>query len=495
MLRPLPVSADATPIRNTFNLPKNCWYGWNSDDVAVRLNLLGQPGEQPDFVVASWVLPYVYALRGDRDWRRIPQLTGSRQVSPLAIQAYKHLETADSTISQLKQALGREVSESAVVRAITELWQQLRIIPGGCGSRFTGQMAVASPSLPEGDRGGRFHFASDCNLSACLDLSASGDRRQHGRCGAVSGSAHRAQQGARGAARPAGHAPGAYHLTRPRATLLRGGDSAGVHGCANALLQLVHAGQRVLPAPQITRRKCTRWRRRSPVRLPMPAPTSRHRSRLPNPSRCAPLGRWCSASLPRTANLRRRGPTSGAASRTHGTGSHLPLQAATVRRGALRRRRTASTGTSRTATRPTALVPQMESAGRRPGLPRPRTGRMAPMRATAPPRMAHSNGSRPANGNGNSAARNGKSAAPAWNQRHANGNGHTNGSKTNGKPVSNGRSSGLSRNSSAPRKDARVDARSSRGSRKPPLTAGAKAGNSKRYGFTARPKAGTKKRG
>ena len=49
-----------------------------ADGVAVRLNLLGQPGEQPDFVVAAWVLPYVYALRGDRDWRRSPQLTGSR---------------------------------------------------------------------------------------------------------------------------------------------------------------------------------------------------------------------------------------------------------------------------------------------------------------------------------------------------------------------------------------------------------------------------------
>ena len=61
-----------------------------TDGVAVRLNLLGQPGEQPDFVVAAWVLPYVYALRGDRDWRRSPQLTGSRQVSPLAVQAYKH---------------------------------------------------------------------------------------------------------------------------------------------------------------------------------------------------------------------------------------------------------------------------------------------------------------------------------------------------------------------------------------------------------------------
>src|SRR5437764_9256353 len=99
------------------------------DGVAVRLNLLGHPGEQPDYVVAAWVLPYVYALRGDRDWRRAPQLTGSRQVSPLAVHVYKLLESGDDNVSHLKQALGKEVSESAVVRAITELWQQLRIIP------------------------------------------------------------------------------------------------------------------------------------------------------------------------------------------------------------------------------------------------------------------------------------------------------------------------------------------------------------------------------
>jgi 23S rRNA pseudouridine2605 synthase len=99
------------------------------DDIAVRLNLLGQPGEHPDFVVAAWVLPYVYALRGDRDWRRSPQLTGSRQVSPLAIQAYKLLEGGETSIPQLKHTLGREVTEAAVTRAITELWQQLRIVP------------------------------------------------------------------------------------------------------------------------------------------------------------------------------------------------------------------------------------------------------------------------------------------------------------------------------------------------------------------------------
>src|SRR5208282_6023420 len=120
---------DATPDPRQIATAEELLVRLESDGVAVRLNLQGQPGEQPDFVVASWVLPYVYALRGDRDWRRSPQLTGSRAVSPLAIQAYKHLEAGDATIPQLKHALGREVTESAVLRAITELWQQLRIIP------------------------------------------------------------------------------------------------------------------------------------------------------------------------------------------------------------------------------------------------------------------------------------------------------------------------------------------------------------------------------
>ncbi len=119
----------SAPAAKTIALAEDLLVRLETDGVAVRLNLLGQPGEQPDFVVASWVLPYVYALRGDRDWRRSPQLTGSRAVSQLAIQAYKHLEAADATIPQLKHALGREVTESAVLRAITELWQQLRIIP------------------------------------------------------------------------------------------------------------------------------------------------------------------------------------------------------------------------------------------------------------------------------------------------------------------------------------------------------------------------------
>src|SRR4051794_10609588 len=120
---------EATPDPKTIAHAEELLIRLENEGVAVRLNLQGQPGEQPDFVVAAWVLPYVYALRGDRDWRRSPQLTGSRQVSQLAVNVYKLLEANELNVAQLKQALGREVTESAVIRAITELWQQLRIIP------------------------------------------------------------------------------------------------------------------------------------------------------------------------------------------------------------------------------------------------------------------------------------------------------------------------------------------------------------------------------
>jgi hypothetical protein len=120
---------NSTPGQKQIALAEELLVRLELENVAVRLNLLGQPGEQPDYVVATWVLPYVYALRGDRDWRRTPQLTGSRQVSPLAIQAYKRLEQGEATISELKQILGQGVTETAVLRAITELWQQLRIVP------------------------------------------------------------------------------------------------------------------------------------------------------------------------------------------------------------------------------------------------------------------------------------------------------------------------------------------------------------------------------
>ena len=218
-----------------------------NDGVAVRLNLLGQPGEQPDFVVAGWVLPYVYALRGDRDWRRSPQLTGSRQVSQLAVHVYKQLEGGDATVAQLKQALGREVSESAVIRAITELWQQLRIIPVIAARGQAAKWQLLRTRFQTSHCRRCFDFASHGDLGPCLHLPAGSNCRQHGRRGAVPGPPDRPQQDTRSHSRAGCDAPGAHHLSRARAALLRGWDAAGVRTGLDHVRKLVYAGFRLLP--------------------------------------------------------------------------------------------------------------------------------------------------------------------------------------------------------------------------------------------------------
>ena len=50
---------NATPDPKHIALAEELLVRLETEGVAVRLNLLGQPGEQPDFVVAAWVLPYV----------------------------------------------------------------------------------------------------------------------------------------------------------------------------------------------------------------------------------------------------------------------------------------------------------------------------------------------------------------------------------------------------------------------------------------------------
>ena len=109
---------------------------------------------------------------------------------------------------------------------------------------------------------------------------------------------------------------------------------------------------------------------------------------------------------------------------------------------------------------------------------------------------SNGNGARPSNG---SSARTAKPSASSWSQRNGHtANGHSKSAKPAGKPTANGRGKTLarpissSRNASGPGKAARPDSRSASrngASRKPALAAGAKAGNSKQYGFTARPSA------
>jgi 23S rRNA pseudouridine2605 synthase len=131
-----------------------------AEGAAVPLNLLGNPTgtgtETPDFIAATAVLPYIFTLRGDKAWKQPPPTTGPTKVSPLALATHTVLaEKGSLSAYDLATQLGKEVTEAAVLRALTELWQHLRVLPipqqDGAptlweltSSRFTKQLKAGS---------------------------------------------------------------------------------------------------------------------------------------------------------------------------------------------------------------------------------------------------------------------------------------------------------------------------------------------------------------
>jgi len=103
-----------------------------AEGIAVPLNLLGTPGETADFVVSAPVFSYIFTLRGDKAWKQPPATSGAFKVSPLAAATHEVL-TKHAALSayDLTTQLGKEVTESAVLRALNELWAHLRVIPVG----------------------------------------------------------------------------------------------------------------------------------------------------------------------------------------------------------------------------------------------------------------------------------------------------------------------------------------------------------------------------
>ncbi|WP_263383885.1 hypothetical protein [Granulicella arctica] len=101
-----------------------------SEGIAVPLNLLGTPGETPDFIASAAVFSYIFTLRGDKAWKLPPTTSGAVKVSPLALATYTLLgERVTLSAYDLATQLGKEVTESAVLRALNELWVHLRVLP------------------------------------------------------------------------------------------------------------------------------------------------------------------------------------------------------------------------------------------------------------------------------------------------------------------------------------------------------------------------------
>jgi 23S rRNA pseudouridine2605 synthase len=512
---------NATPDSKHIALAEELLVRLEIDGVAVRLNLLGQPGEHPDFVVAAWVLPYVYALRGDRDWRRSPQLTGSRQVSQLAVQAYKLLEAGDTTIPSLKHTLGREVTEGAVLRAITELWQQLRIIPVIAAPGETAKWQLLrtrfQKAIAEGASTSQVTAISvlasiylQAVIAASMEevemflapLTARSKVREVLRGLVATRQVHTISLGhaphfyVAGTLPEFAAAPTAYASSSMPASayFLHSSDHDDeTHDHA------VHSPVTTVQAPvQVSAQASVQA---TAVPVPVKAPES-HTPRIPATRKPAPVGkpstvrphfsrpaahsrdRKPAQSSPNSRTARRSGPDTRSSSTRptaarNGNGSRPASGARWASNGAKN-----TNGKSNGAHSVSGASNGTRSTGARSN-------------------GTHVSGVR-TNGNGSARShsakvtpggRNSKPSATSMSQR--NGNGHS--GKPTGKSSATARSSSLLRSASSKRKDTRPDARPARGNRKPALSAGAKSGNSKRFGFTApsRPSArpSSKKRG
>jgi hypothetical protein len=435
-----------------------------TDGVAVRLNLLGQPGEQPDFVVAGWVLPYVYALRGDRDWRRSPQLTGSRQVSQLAVQAYKLLEAGDATIAALKQALGREVTESAVLRAITELWQQLRIIPvvpaPGRPAQWQLLRTRFQKAIAEGASTSQVTAISvlasiylQAVIAASMEevemflapLTARSKVREVLRGLAATRQVHTISLG---------HAPQFYVA----GTLPEFAEPATAYSSSS-----MPASAYFLHSREHEEENAAELEARKPATTPSPAPINPRITAESHALRSSAARKPASSAKPAAARPHFSRPAAHSRDRK-------PAQSSVGNRPVRRAGSEARPSGARPSGPRTSVGSRPASGARRSS--NASTSAKAKHNGTragsGSTHSARSTGSAPRPANGASGTRTAKASAPAWSQR----NGHTNGAKSAAKPGA-----------------------TAHGSRKPALAAGAKAGISKRFGLTTRPKQGTKKRG
>jgi hypothetical protein len=81
-------------------------------------------------LVSLSVFPFLYALASDRDGRQQPAWAAGQKLSKLARDTWAEFQRARQPLSEktLLQQLGKGVTESALDRALHELWQRLRIM-------------------------------------------------------------------------------------------------------------------------------------------------------------------------------------------------------------------------------------------------------------------------------------------------------------------------------------------------------------------------------
>jgi 23S rRNA pseudouridine2605 synthase len=114
-----------TPSREAIENTSSLMIRLIESGAVLPLNLFGTLSEQPDFLATRDAFPYIFSLRGGRSWKVVPA-----KASPLVAEIWKLLEKdASLETTEIQAALGRELTEAAVLRGLMELWTALRVIP------------------------------------------------------------------------------------------------------------------------------------------------------------------------------------------------------------------------------------------------------------------------------------------------------------------------------------------------------------------------------
>ncbi len=122
--------SSATPPPEAIQQAQDLLVRLVAEGSVVPLNLFGTAGEQPDFLIVTAALPHLAALQADRNWKKPPVRSGPGKVSPLAIEIWKLLEREGAlTAIEIREQLGHELTEAAIIRGLSELWQNLRVAP------------------------------------------------------------------------------------------------------------------------------------------------------------------------------------------------------------------------------------------------------------------------------------------------------------------------------------------------------------------------------
>lgn len=79
------------------------------------------------FLVSASVFPFFYALVGDRNPRQMAKPGTRSEYSPLARDVFEIIAKAPASKPRLREKIGQEYADTALDRALYELWSRLRI--------------------------------------------------------------------------------------------------------------------------------------------------------------------------------------------------------------------------------------------------------------------------------------------------------------------------------------------------------------------------------